>query len=57
MTRTLADPVAVSAWIAVTLTGVVVALVAGQAVWAVVAWAAGGAAVTAVATVETRRGK
>ena len=54
--RVLGAPAAVYLWLAVTLAGVVAAVVAGEAVWAVVGWAVGGVAVVLVA-VKTRRGR
>jgi len=57
VTRTFADPVAVSVWMAVTLAGIATALVASQAVWAVVAWSAGGVAAAGVVAIKSRRGR
>jgi hypothetical protein len=54
--RVLGAPATVYLWLAVTLAGVVAAVVAGQAVWAVVGWAVGGVAAVVVA-VKTRRGR
>jgi hypothetical protein len=42
--RLLRDPTAVALWFAVTLAGVVVALVVGHSAWAVAGWAVGGVA-------------
>jgi hypothetical protein len=53
--RTLADPAAVGLWLAATLAGVVAALVAGLAVWAVAGWALGGVAAAVVAVKTQRR--
>ena len=49
-------PAAVYLWLAVTLAGVVAAVVVGQAVWAVVGWAVGGVAAVVVA-VKTLHGR
>ena len=46
MRRLLRDPVGVGFWLALTAAGVVVALLAGHALWAVVGWAALGQALT-----------
>ena len=55
--RVLRDPAAIYLWLAVTLAGVLAAVVVGHAVWAVVGWAVGGVAAAVVVTVKTRRGR
>jgi hypothetical protein len=53
--RVLAAPVAVHLWLVLTLTGLVAAVVAGDAMWAVAGWALGGVAAVIAAAVKTRR--
>ena len=55
MRRVLRDPAAVGAWLLVTLTGIVAALVSGLAVLAVVGWAVGWVAAFILAVVKARR--
>ena len=55
MRRVLGDPAAVYLWLALTLAGLVAALVAGNAVWALVGWAVGGVTAAIVVAVTTRR--
>ena len=55
--RVLGAPAAVYLWLTVTLAGVVAAVVAGQAVWAVVGWAAAVVIAAVVVAVKTRRGR
>ena len=53
--RVLSDPAAVRLWLVVTLAGVVVAVVAGHAAWAVIGWAVGGVAAVVLVAVNKRR--
>jgi hypothetical protein len=51
----LGDPAAVCLWLALTCAGLVAALVAGNAVWVLIGWAAGGVTAAIVVAVTTRR--
>jgi hypothetical protein len=53
--RVLGDPAAVYLWLALTAAGLVGALVAGSAVWALIGWLVGGVAAVIVVAVKTRR--
>jgi len=53
--RVLGDPAAVCLWLALTCAGLVAALVAGNAVWVLIGWAAGGVTAAIVVAVTTRR--
>jgi hypothetical protein len=53
--RVLGDPAAVYLWLALTCAGLVAALVAGNAVWALIGWAVGGVTAAIVVAVKTRR--
>ena len=53
--RVLGDPAAVYLWLALTFAGLVAALVAGNAVWALIGWAVGGVTAAIVVAVKTRR--
>ena len=55
MGRVLSDPAAVRLWLVVTLAGVVVAVVADHAAWAVIGWAVGGVAAVVLVAVNKRR--
>ena len=55
MRRVLGDPAAVYLWLALTLAGLVAALVAGNAVWALIGWAVGGVTTAIVVAIKTRR--
>jgi len=52
--RVLSEPAALRLWLVVTLAGVVVAVVAGHAAWAVIGWAVGGVAAVVLVAVKKR---
>ena len=51
----LGDPVVFALWLALTLAGVVAALLLGHSGWAVIGWAAGAIAAIVLIAVKTRR--